>query len=187
MIILKRRDGTSNWHTWHQGLGDGNNYLLLNTTGAKLNDSYEYISNIGSSTVQIQGGPHQYDIISYFFRGIEGYSKFGSYTANGSTDGPYVYLGFRPAFVIFKRYDGGTSAWQVQDRTRETINDGSSPALKPNAIDIEFSKNVDFLSNGIKIRDTSSDLNGGSGQTYIYMAFAENPFVTSGGLPVTAR
>jgi hypothetical protein len=187
MIILKRRDGTSNWHTWHQGLGDGNNYLLLNTTNAKLNDSYEYISNIGSSTVQIQGGPHQYDIISYFFRGIEGYSKFGSYTANGSTDGVFLYTGFRPSFLIVK-ITSTVGDWILIDNKRSDYN-VANEWLNPNSSSAEqtsSSNNCDFLSNGIKLRSNNGDFNFGS-NTYIYMAFAENPFVTSSGVPVVAR
>ena len=190
MIILKRRDGTSNWHTWHQGLGDGNNYLLLNSTGAKQNDSYEYISNIGSSTVQLQGSSSfNQDTVGYFFRGIEGYSKFGSYTGNGSTDGTFVYTGFRPAFVIFKRTDIGTN-WVMIDTARDTFNDCDaslyadlSNAEENPAGDVN---GVDYLSNGFKFRDGKAFWNA-SGGTYIYMAFAENPFVTSGAVPVTAR
>ena len=187
MIILKRRDGTSNWHTWHQGLGDGNNYIYLNTTGAKQNDSYEYISNIGSSTVQLQGSSiFKNDTVGYFFRGIEGYSKFGSYTGNGSTDGTFVYTGFRPAFVLTKRTDTNGYSWGMADSKRSPYNQANEH-LFANAIDAEYTTldKKDLLSNGFKHR---TNLYGNlSGGTYIYMAFAENPFVSSTGIPVTAR
>ena len=188
MIILKRRDGVSDWFVWHQGIGngDGTNWLRLQDTSANLNHGYEYISNIGSSTVQIQGGPHQYDIISYFFRGIEGYSKFGKYTGNSSTDGVMVTTMFRPSFVIYKNTSSATD-WRMFDNKRNSFNviDGR---LFPNTSDAENTAQdtVDFLSNGFKLRATNSGDNG-SGNTYIYMAFAESPFVSSTGIPVTAR
>ena len=199
MIWIKNRSDTEGWWvgaTPAGAMSDGK-YLLLNQTAAVATNSTSFVNQNPTSTVFRVGGSNSTadnaingnsdNMIAYCFTSIKGYSKIGSYIANGNADGPFIYMGFKPAFVIFKRTDGGTSAWQVHDRTRETINDGGSPALKPNATDTEFSKNVDFLSNGIKIRDTSSDLNGGSGQTYIYMAFAEHPFVSSKGVPVTAR
>jgi hypothetical protein len=186
MIIFKRRDAVGSWHTWHQGLGDGYNYIYLNSTSAKQNDAYEYISNIGSSTVQLQGSStFTNDTIGYFFRGVEGYSKFGKYTGNGSTDGTFVYTGFRPAFVLIKRTTG-TEDWIIYDSVRDTFNAVDS-FLKPNISDAEGTASYgDLLSNGFKARNTFAPLNA-SGEPHIYMAFAENPFVTSGGVPVTAR
>jgi hypothetical protein len=190
MIIFKRRDAVGSWHTWHQGLGDGNNYVYLNTAGAKNNDSYEYISNIGSSTVQLQGSSSfKNDTVGYFFRGIEGYSKFGSYTGNNSNDGPFVYLGFRPAFVIIKESSGG-NAWVMYDNKREPVNP-IDLTLQPylSSAEIDDPDQLDFVSNGFKMRanQTNARMNNASGGTYIYMAFAENPFVSSTGIPVTAR
>ena len=194
VVIVKPRNGTTayGWRIYTEMTGN-TNYLLLNATDASYaftdwnntspTSSVFTVNSSSPQTVNESGTNY----IAYCFAEIQGYSKFGSYTASGNADGPFIYTGFKPAFVIFKRTDGGTSAWQMHDRTRETVNDGSSPALKPNQTDTEFSKNVDFLSNGIKIRDTSSDLNGSSGQTYIYLAFAEHPFVSSKGVPVTAR
>ena len=176
-----RVSNSTNWNTYTSVIDGSLDYLFLNSTDAAGNASNSLPTSSVLYTNQTDSS------VAYCFHSVKGYSKIGKYTANGNADGPFIYMGFKPAFVIFKRTDGGTSAWQMHDRTRETINDGSSPALKPNATDAEFSKNVDFLSNGIKIRDTSSDLNGGSGQTYIYMAFAEHPFVSSKGVPVTAR
>ena len=123
--------------------------------------------------------------VAYVFKQIQGYSKFGSYTGNGNVDGPFVYTGFSPAWIMFKS-TSATGSWQIYDSKRQTFNDGSQPALKADATDAEFSKNVDILSNGVKLRDTTGDANA-SGVTYIYMAFAEHPFVLSEGVPTTAR
>ena len=186
MIIFKSRNVATSWHTWHQGLGDGNNYLLLNTTGAKNNDSYEYISNIGSSTVQLQGSSSfNQDTVGYFFRGIEGYSKFGSYTGNGSSDGPFVYTGFKPAFTLIKRTNA-TQAWVLHDSARAGYINPTDNYVYANATNVEAEDiDHDYLSNGFKIRSTFNDTNA-SGGTYIYMAFAQNPFVSLGAVPVTA-
>ena len=188
--IKRRSDGTADWYIYHSSIGATKN-LRLNKTDALNTDSNIFNDTEPTSSVFSLGSSFSNtsskDYVAYCFAEIKGYSKFGSYTANGNADGPFIYMGFKPAFVIFKRTDGGTSAWQMHDRTRETVNDGSSPALKPNQSDAEFSKNVDFLSNGIKIRDTSSDLNGSADQEYIYIALAEHPFVSSKGVPVTAR
>ena len=188
--IKRRSSGTADWYIYHSSIGATKN-LRLNKTDALNTDSNIFNDTEPTSSVFSLGSSFSNtsskDYVAYCFAEIKGYSKFGSYTANGNADGPFIYMGFKPAFVIFKRTDGGTSAWQMHDRTRETVNDGSSPALKPNQSDAEFSKNVDFLSNGIKIRDTSSDLNGSADQEYIYIALAEHPFVSSKGVPVTAR
>jgi len=188
MIIVKRRDSTSNWHIWHQGLGDGNNYILLNSTGAKANDSFEYVSSIGSSTVSLAGGPGSNTDVAYFFRSIKGYSKFGSYTGNGNADGAFVYTGFKPAWLMIKRTDSAQN-WILTDSTRNTFN-LASKRLFPNLADAEATSSgtndFDLLSNGFKCRTNHVEINT-SGGTYIYMAFAENPFVSSKGVPTTAR
>ena len=115
-------------------------------------------------------------VVMYSFAEIEGYSAFGSYTGNGSTDGPFVYTGFRPAFVVIKETTS-TGSWVMLDTTRSTYNVINNDSLWANLADAEggSASYFDMLSNGFKIRDTDSDKNS-SGQTYIYMAFAENPF-----------
>jgi hypothetical protein len=115
--------------------------------------------------------------IAYCFHDVEGYSKFGSYTGNGSTDGPFVYTGFRPALVLIKRYDAAEN-WWLLDNKRNPYNQVDT-ALRPNdpAFDaVSPTKYAqDFLSNGIKLKTLDPDVNIING-TYIYMAFAENPF-----------
>jgi hypothetical protein len=114
-------------------------------------------------------------MIAYCFHSVEGFSKFGSYTGNGSTDGPFVYTGFRPAFVVTKRTDASGNSWRLWDNERGF--NGNIGYLYPNLSNAEATGEglLDILSNGFKVRTTSTDQNA-SGGTYIYMAFAENPF-----------
>jgi hypothetical protein len=114
--------------------------------------------------------------IAYVFAAIPGYSAFGSYTGNGSTDGPFVYTGFRPAFVLWKNASA-TAGWFLMDSARSVYNVANT-FLRPNATDAEgtaANSIADFTSNGFKIRGNGGDVNG-SGNTIIFMAFAENPF-----------
>ena len=116
-------------------------------------------------------------MIGYFFRSIEGYSKIGTYTGNGSTDVTFIYTGFRPAFVMIKRIDSAAN-WYIYDATRGTTN-AVIPFLNPNNSDAEqFFGAYDFLSNGFKNRQTNVFFNDNNGK-YFYMAFAENPFKNS--------
>ena len=124
-------------------------------------------------------------MIAYCFADVKGFSKFGSYTGNGSTDGTFVYTGFKPAFVMVKRTDS-VNDWCLYDGTRDTYN-VVQDKLQPNQSSAESNdSSMDFVSNGFKFRFTGGNFNA-SGGTYIYMAFAENPFVTSTSIPTTAR
>ena len=118
---------------------------------------------------------------------IQGYSKFGKYVGNGNANGPFVYTGFKPAFVMIKRTDS-TGGWTIYD-TKRGYN-GNNYELFPHSSEAEYTGTsyfeADILSNGFKLRLTDGQINASSG-TYIYMAFAENPFVTSTGTPTTAR
>jgi len=117
-------------------------------------------------------------LVAYCFAAVAGYSAFGSYTGNGSTDGPFVYLGFRPRFLIVKRSDSGAESWYMTDSSRGSYN-LITPYLTANEANQEFTANMqDFLSNGFKIRGSGGYENA-SGGTYIYMAFSENPFKLS--------
>ena len=113
-------------------------------------------------------------MVAYCFAPVAGYSAFGSYTGNGSTDGPFVYTGFRPRFILWKRSDGAES-WWINDTSRLGYN-GANQALFPNLSNAEnTANNIDILSNGFKIRGSGGEVNA-SGGTYIYAAFAEFPF-----------
>ena len=117
--------------------------------------------------------------ICYAFTSIKGFSKFGSYTGNGNTNGPFVYLGFKPAYFLIKGIDV-TQNWQVWDNKRNDFpGNAREETLSPSVANAESGNYpVDFLSNGVKIRDTDSAWNG-DGEPYIYMAFASNPFVAT--------
>ena len=129
-------------------------------------------------------------LIIYCFADIQGYSKFGSYIANANTNGPFVYTGFKPAFVIIKNTNR-TESWMIFDNKRSSINPIIS-ALKVDSASAQETADgdyrTDFVSNGFKIRAGATGYaNHTAGNKYIYMAFAENPFVTSTGVPTTAR
>ena len=184
VVISKTRSVGNNWSV-HTTIIDGSNdYLFLNTTGASGNSSYAvptssiFNFNYGSST----------DFISYVFAEKKGFSKFGSYTGNGSSDGSFIFTGFKPAFLILKRYDS-TNNWYMYNNKVNPYNETDRPLKADNSESestIFGGNELDFLSNGFKLRDTLGATNA-SGGTYIYMAFAENPFTTSTGIPCTAR
>jgi hypothetical protein len=125
--------------------------------------------------------------IAYCFAEVKGYSKFGSYTGNGSTDGTFIYTGFKPSWVLLKDTTTGGSGWEILDNKRNTYN-VMGERLYPNLSDAGSTATlIDFLSNGFKLRTSTDTWINTSGNTYIYAAFAENPFVSSKGLPCTAR
>ena len=191
MIILKSRtDSLADWRVYHASVGN-TGYLELNTTGATTTSSTTWqnttptstVFSIGTSgTVNLNTG----NFIAYCFAEVKGFSKFGSYTGNGSTDGTFVYTGFRPAWVMIKNSTTAGDSWQLWDNKRLGYNVDNNP-LFPNTSGAEGTSDIsDILSNGFKIRTTASGFNT-SGDTYIYACFAENPFVLTDGTPVTAR
>jgi hypothetical protein len=190
MIICKSRSQAQDWAVYNSSLGNTKAAFLNGTGGASTSSSY-WNNTSPTSTVFTVGnsGDVNYNAgtqISYCFSSIKGYSKFGSYTGNGSADGTFIYTGFKPAFFLNIRTDTTASVRFMFDNKRNTFNVVNAE-LYANTDDSESNTNrMDFLSNGFKCRSTSGSLNA-SGGTYIYMAFAENPFVTSGGIPVTAR
>jgi len=189
MIIFKNRSGSNVWATYHQGLGN-NLKLELNGTGAQDADGAFMNGTLPTSSVFSVGasantntGSSNY--VAYCFAEKQGYSKFGKYVGNGRTDGTFVYTGFKPAFVMMKNYSVGAS-WHMVDNKRLDYNP-TTKVLYANLNNAEgTSDRVDLLSNGFKLRTTNTEVNG-SGYNIIYMAFAENPFVTSTSIPTTAR
>jgi len=191
MVICKTRSTSADWYVYHASMGTNKN-IYLNSTGASITSNLWWNNTAPTSTVfsvgdQTGNNGSGITIIAYCFADIKGYSKFGSYTGNGSTDGPFVYTGFKPAFVMFKNSTTAGTNWQINDSARDTFN-VMNKRLAPSTSDAEATDYNfgDFLSNGFKIRQTDQTWNR-SGDTYIYMCFASNPFVTSGGIPVTAR
>ena len=132
-----------------------------------------------------QGGSYNY--VAYCFAEKTGFSKFGSYTGNGNADGSFIYTGFKPAWFLVKKSSASGEDWGIYDNKRNTFNEVDE-ALFPSATTAETNvgDGLDFCSNGIKIRDSGGELNT-SGATYIYMAFAEEPLVSSNGVPAVAR
>ena len=175
MIILKDRSNVNNRVVYTTVLGS-NKYLYLNTTAA-AGSVGPYELSPTSSVFYIQGtetnaSSHTY--VAYCFAEVAGYSKFGSYVGNGSTDGPFAYTGFKPAYIMAKS-SSNIGSWVIYDAVRNTYN-VVGRALYADLSDAEYDTppRVDFLSNGFKLRSTGEPNN--SGRTFIYMAFAENPF-----------
>jgi hypothetical protein len=189
MIIIKELNNATNWIVYHAGVGNGGG-LQLNTTITTDTDSTFWNSTTPTSSVfslgsngNSNGSSDNY--IAYCFADVQGYSKFGSYTGNDSTDGPFVYTGFRPKYVMIKS-STAAQAWYVYDSVRNTYN-LTNLILLPNASSVEATASsavIDIVSNGFKLRGTTAGVNQ-SGSTYIYMAFAEEPLV--GDNPATAR
>ena len=124
-------------------------------------------------------------MIAYCFSEKKGFSKFGSYTGNGNADGTFVYTGFKPAFILGKNTNAA-NGWYMFDNKRDVSNVVDTYLVASDSAAEATYTALDFLSNGFKVRATSGDWNG-SGNEIIYMAFAEAPFVSSGGIPTTAR
>ena len=193
VITKNRTTGSSDWAVFHTSLDSGEYYAELNTTDAQAAGSSVWGDTSPSSTVITLGGANlktnassdQY--IHYVFSEVQGYSRFSRYKGNGDTNGPFIFTGFKPAWLIIKRFDG-SGYWVILDNKRNSPNP-SGGRLGSNGNDAEYGNaNVDFLSNGFKVRASGSDSDtNGNGTSYIYMAFAEHPFVSSEGVPVTAK
>lgn len=182
LIILKQRSTADYWTVWHSSIAN-TEYLLLNSTNGKSTAATYWNSTSPTSSVFSLGTDSRPNgsgvtYVAYLFAEVAGYSKFGSYTGNGSTDGPFVYLGFRPKYIMWKRTDS-TGDWSIMDTGRWTYN-ACYADLNPNNSDAEGADayNFDILSNGFKVRQTYTAQNANGG-TYIYAAFAENPFKNS--------
>ena len=188
MYIVKGRANGTNWFVYHKDIGN-THYLKLNETEAKTDNPMWGDTSPTSTVFSIN--PDNFGAttsIGYFFKSIKGYSKFGSYKGNGNVDGTFVYTGFKPAWLMIKETDA-IGSWVIKDNKREnpfnTVT-GSLFAQDNSAENSQTALYIDFLSNGYKIRGTSGSINT-SGSNHIYMAFAEQPFVTSTGVPATAR
>jgi len=195
MIIVKNLTSTYNWSIYHKDAFTSQSspgVLYLNTTAGKANDTNVW----GNSTVTIdstvfslgdyEGTNNNNDyFVAYCFAEKTGYSKFGSYIGNGSTDGTFIYTGFKPAFILIKKTDTAKN-WFLHDNKRNGYNPQNN-YVNPNLSEAENSfAEFDFLSNGFKLK-TSGTGHNQSGGTYIYMAFAEAPLVGTNGVTAKAR
>ena len=185
--IIKSRSIVEQWVVTGEVIGPADYRMFLQSTAAVGTASGYYpvdtSTTLGISGSNVSSGHNQSGVtyIAYCFHSVEGYSKIGSYTANGSADGPFVYTGFTPAFIIFKN-TSAVEAWSVFDIKRNPINGPDANMLLPSSSAAESStanRDIDFVSNGFKLRSTALNPNTASGNTYIYMAFAESPFKTS--------
>ena len=187
IIIFKRREGTNNWDFQYKGEAR----LTLNLTDAEATNvlcTFTSTTTDLGSTATAEKNANGGTYVAYCFAEKQGYSKFGKFVGNGNANGPFIYTGFKPAFVMMKNTSIAGS-WRIIDAKRNSSN-LVNKQLSPNANSSESTSPAyiasDFLSNGFKLRTSEAEGNG-SGNTYIYMAFAENPFVTSTGIPATAR
>ena len=190
VIIIKVLTNTANdWCVYHQATGNNQSTFLSESNAASSN---AFINNTTptSSVFSVDGSNYSSgssrNYIAYCFAEKQGYSKFGSYTGNGNADGTFVYTGFKPAFLLIKQ-TGAAGKWLMIDNKRDPDN-ACNHRLNADVSNAETTNNifVDMLSNGWKFRTTDDDYNT-SGVAGIYMAFAKNPFVTSTGVPATAR
>ena len=192
MMIVKNRGTTGNWGVYHVGLGTANKRLELDSNAAEDTgtsvwndtDPTSSVFSVGDNDRITNGNSMTY--VGYLFSEKQGFSKFGKYTGNGNADGTFVHTGFRPAMIIIKRTDA-TDHWYIYDDQRGYNGDIAS--LRPNESHDESTASgyeIDILSNGFKARQNHDDING-SGNSYVYMAFAKQPFVNSNGVPCNAR
>ncbi len=192
VIVKSRSNNTGDtFAVYHVGMTSASYYMRLGGTNAEANASTVWNATAPTSEVFSVGtatgaNTNTYTYLAYCWHGVDGYSKFGKYVGNSSTDGSFIYLGFKPSFVLIK--STSTQYWMIQDSARWKFNPTDKPLFPANT-DAESSlgaQNIDLLSNGFKCRSTSATQNSSS-HTYIYMAFAEHPFVGDGTSPVTAR
>ena len=188
-IIVKVRNTTNEWVVYHTSLG-ATKFIEMNSTGAVQTNTTRFNDTEPTSSVFSLGTAAGLNTssdthVAYCFAEKKGYSKFGSYTGNGNADGTFVYTGFRPAWVMVKRTDSGNS-WCIFDNKRPGFNETNQYLLAEDSRAELTDMGFEILSNGFKLRQTFNSVNG-SGASYIYLAFAESPFVNSNGVPNNAR
>ena len=204
MIVKKRTGANDDWAVYHNGVLTPSNarfhYVRLNSTNAYAGDGTYWNDTAPTTSVftvgtnaDVNTSGHTY--VAYIFTDIEGYSKFGKYTGNGTgsfgpfADGPFVYTGFKPAWVMIKRIDGA-NGWTIFDSVRDPFNivgnQLSANSSGAEEADASHHSERDYYSNGFKLKANGNDINA-NGASYLYMAFASNPFVSSSGVPNTAR
>ena len=188
-MFFKNRDAAMDYVTYHEVMGN-TDYMILNTTAAEAASTTRWNDTSPTTTLLTIGNTDKLnsdtvDYIGWVFADVQGYSKFGSYTGNGQTDGTFIYTGFRSAFFMIKRVDS-TNNWWIVDNRRLGYNVDNNILFADLAQATDDGNYVDILSNGVKTRTTDGGVNV-SGGTYSYMAFAEAPFVNSSGVPVNAR
>ena len=187
-LVVKRRGSTSNWYAWHKHLTSGSYVFYLNATNAQASEGTIWNGTAPTSSVFTIGTDANIKAsdtyVAYCFTSIKGYSKFGTYTGNASADGQFVYTGFKPAWLMTKRISG-SGQWSINDIPRHPFNvlDRTLLANQDSAETTSSNYSTDFLSNGFKLRTADDAVNDG---TYVYLAFAEQPFVATNNAVATA-
>ncbi len=191
IIIIRNRSRAETWRFNHQRINSGtgmiqmNNTTAYNTSGTTLMNAAATSTTFSVSTDwSVNGG---YPFVAWCWAEVQGYSKFGTYKGNGDAQGPFVYTGFKPAFILFKKSSDSGDNWMMYDHKRPGYN-VTNKAYHPNSSAAEYTNantNLDILSNGFKLRSSHGWVNQSS-HTYMYMAFAEHPLVAN-GIPTTAR
>ena len=192
MILIKNLSSVTSWTVYHESIGNDKR-LVLNTEGAQEGTNQFSFGTSPTSSVFALGGGYGdvctsgADYIAYCFAEKTGYSKFGSYIGNGNANGPFIYTGFKPAFILSKKTNAAGTQWTIWDNKRSSS--GFNPAdkiLHPNVSNPDnTADDTDFLSNGFKLRATASGMNN-NGDTYIYMAIGQS-IVGSNNVPAVAR
>ncbi len=196
-IITKNRVSANSWAVYHSANTSApeTDFLLLNTNAATVDNANRWNDVAPTSTVfsvkqsaETNNSDNSDTFVAYCFTEIQGYSKFGRHTGNGDADGPFIYTGFKPAWVMIKE-TAATGSWHMFDNKRKAFNPSDSilyADLSNQEATSQTGNPIDILSNGFKCRGGGNDTNLDGG-TYVYMAFAEHPFVSSKGVPVTAK
>ena len=192
VILVKNRSEVYGWQMYHPGLGGNNKYISINSSDAVATDTASWNNTAPTSSVFSVGASdannkNTNNIIAYCYAEKKGYSKFGSYEGNGNANGTFIYTGFKPSFVLIKNITDAGELWEMFDNKRIGYNP-KNHRLYASTNDAEdtSAERLDLLSNGFKIRTTGSHVNE-SGDTMIYMAFAENPIIGSNNIPATAK
>ena len=190
VLLFKKRSTTDNWYMYHSAntAAPETDYMTFDTTAATTDFNIWNDTAPTSTVFSISNAGVHADtttMVCYAWREIQGYSKFGSYTGNGNADGTFVYTGFKPAWLLIKQSSASGENWRLFDSARSTYNTVNKHLVSSTTGAESAETGCDFLSNGFKLRDADAHQN--SASTYIYMSFAEQPFVTSGGVPCTAR
>ena len=191
MIIVKKTNTTGDWYVYHKDMPSGNGYhLRLNATSYEASGT-EWNSTDPTSTVFSLGANSNVNasaatFIAYVFAPVKGYSQFGSYTGLNNSNGPFVYTGFRPAFLMVKTANSDAQRWNIMDSKRAGFNpNGWRLFADSSSAQLTNINGADLLSNGFKMRVNDACVN--STPTYIYMAFSEFPIVSSNDVPGVAR
>ena len=190
IVLLKGRSNSGDWQMYNTNLSGTNKTISINTSDAANTESspyYSFNNTAPTSTVFSLGSGNTTNgssrtFVAYCFHSVKGYSKIGSYTGNNDADGPFIYTGFKPAWLLIKNYTSSGNGWTLTDSTRSPVNEATKYLLANSSDSEGTGVKIDLLSNGFKLRATSQN----ESQSYIYMAFAASPFVSSAGVPTTA-